>query len=113
LVINRQHPGFFAPPVIVTPAALSAPAQAPRPKVQAKLSYKDQRRLEELDKRLAALPGEIAALEGKLDDAGLYARDPKGFERVMSSLTARREELEAAELEWLELEEKKDALAGG
>jgi ABC transport system ATP-binding/permease protein len=110
---NRQHPGFFAPPVIVAPAAPSAPAQAPRPKVQAKLSYKDQRRLEELDRRLAALPGEIAALEGKLDDAGLYARDPKGFERVMASLTARREELEAAELEWLELEEKKDALAGG
>ena len=59
------------------------------------------------------LSDEIVALEARLEDAGLYARDPKGFDAIMHRLTAARAELAAAEEEWLELEERREALAKG
>ena len=58
------------------------------------------------------LAAEIAAHEKTLEDASLYARDPKGFDRVMQAIGAARSGLAAAETEWLELEEKREALAG-
>ena len=108
-----QNPGFFdaseaRPATSVRGGAASEPVR----RAAAKLSYKDQRRLEELEALTARLPHEIAAEERRLEDPGLYARDPAGFDRLMKGLDARRAELEAAELEWLELAEKKEALAG-
>jgi ATP-binding cassette subfamily F protein uup len=110
-----QNPGFFdgvrgraiqPKAAAARPAAAAAPARAP-----AKLSYKDQRRLEELDKAMPRLSDEIVALEAQLEDAGLYARDPKRFDAIMKRVTAARLELGAAEEEWLGLEEKREALA--
>ena len=110
---RRQNPDFFASPEAARPAASTRPAPAAEPRrAAAKLSYKDQRRLEELEALTARLPGEIAAEERRLEDPGLYARDPAGFDRLMKALDARRAQLETAELEWLELAEKKEALAG-
>ena len=112
---TRQNPDFFDPPRIVAPrrpgadAAVDAARAAPRPAV--KLSYKDQRRLEELDSLMPRLQAEIAAGERALEDAGLYARDPKGFDRIMTALDTARRTLAAAEEEWLSLEEKREALA--
>ena len=102
---TRQNPGFFAPPAAAAPKAVAAPP-APK-KAPAKLSYKDQRRLEELDRLIHDLPGEIARLEERLHDPDLYARDPAGFDRIMKASTAARETLAAMEEEWLELEEKR------
>jgi ATP-binding cassette subfamily F protein uup len=111
----RQNPGFFTEPSRTVAAApekkAPAPAEAPRPKA-AKLSYKDQRRLEELEALVARLPGEIAAQEERLHDPGLYARDPAGFDKLMKSLDAARATLAAAEDEWMALEEKREALGG-
>ena len=45
-------------------------------------------------------------------DPDLYARDPKAFDAAMKAAEKARAELESAEMEWLELEEKKAALAG-
>ena len=75
-----------------------------------KLSFKDQHRLETLDKLMPKLTGEIAAFEKRLEDTGLYARDPAGFDRIMKSLDTARATLAAAEDEWLALEEKREAL---
>jgi ATP-binding cassette subfamily F protein uup len=109
-----QNPGFFAPPVIKTPARPQAAAAPPRPAAKpGKLSYKDQRRLEELEKLTAELPGKIAALEAGLADPALYARDPAGFDRLSRALEAARVQLEAAEEEWLALEEQREALESG
>jgi ABC transport system ATP-binding/permease protein len=105
-----QNPGFFA---AAAPAAVARPEgpRTPDPvRRVAKLSYKDQRRLEELEGIVARLPTEITALEGKLDDPDLYARDPRGFDRLMGQLDAARATLVKAEAEWFELEEKKAAL---
>jgi len=113
----NQNPGFFdrargretpAKPAPATKPAAPASARPP-----AKLSYKDQRRLEELDKAMPRLSDEIVTLDARLEDAGLYARDPKTFDAIMHRVTAARAELGAAEEEWLTLEEKREALTKG
>ncbi len=109
-----QNPGFFAFQT-ETPAKPSSPratAAPPAPKKATKLSFKDQHRLGELETLTAKLPGDIAALEKGLEDPGLYARDPGGFDKIMKELDRLRAQLSAGEDEWLALEEKREALAG-
>ena len=113
---TAQNPGFFdtvrAPAVAPKPAP--RPAAAPStPSTPVKLTYKDQRKLEELDKAMPRLSDEIVTLESRLEDSGLYARDRKTFDAVMHRLTAARAELARAEEDWLELEERREALAKG
>ncbi|MDO8408960.1 MAG: ABC transporter C-terminal domain-containing protein, partial [Phenylobacterium sp.] len=90
----------------------AAAAAAPAAKA-AKLSYKEQRRLAELTGLVADLPGKISLLESQLADPALYARDPGAFDRFGQALAAARQKLEAAEMEWLELEERREALEAG
>ncbi|WP_369060855.1 ABC-F family ATP-binding cassette domain-containing protein [Caulobacter sp. 73W] len=108
----RQNPGFFDRPSAPT-APKAAPAARAEPKKSVKLSYKDQRRLEELEALVAKLPGDIALLDEKLSDPNLYTRDPVLFDKTMKAADAARAQLAAAEEEWLELEEKREALAAG
>src|SRR5690606_11946736 len=84
----------------------------PPKKPAAKLSYKDARRLEELEGLLARLPDEIARHDAALSDPDLYSRDPAAFDRSMRAAEKARTDLAAAEEEWLELEAKREALAG-
>jgi ATP-binding cassette subfamily F protein uup len=111
----RQNPDFFD--AVRAPAATSAPskpaASPPLSRAPSKLTYKDQRRLEELDKAMPRLSDEIVTLEARLDDASLYARDRTTFDAAMHRLTAARTELANAEEEWLGLEERREALAKG
>ncbi|MGV3578285.1 ABC-F family ATP-binding cassette domain-containing protein [Brevundimonas sp.] len=111
-----QNPDFLKPKV-ATPtaskhAAVAAPAPPPPPGKPGKLSFKDQHRLKELDALIASLPGDIAGHQKRLDDVNFYSRDPSGFVSTMKALEAAQEKLNAAEMEWLELEEKREALAG-
>ena len=109
----RQNPGFFDQ-VRSPPPAAAKPTKAPPPaRVAAKLSYKDQRRLEALETSMPRLTDEIAALEARLADAGLYARNRAGFDAAMQRLDATRAELASSEEEWLALEERREALAKG
>ncbi|WP_292070729.1 ABC-F family ATP-binding cassette domain-containing protein [Brevundimonas sp. UBA7534] len=120
----RQNPGFLAAPPSPRGGGSSRsdgagaagrssadPSPAP-PRKTAKLSYKDARRLEELEKLLETLPATIARHDATLADPDLYARDPKAFDVAMKAAEKARTDLESAEMEWLELEEKKAALAG-
>ncbi|PZQ53493.1 MAG: elongation factor 3 [Phenylobacterium zucineum] len=110
-----QNPGFFgAPPKIEPPKAAPKPAPAPAaPKAAAKLSYKEQRRLAELETLIADLPGKMATLEAALADPALYGRDPTAFDRFGRALAAAKDQLSAAEEEWLELEARREALEAG
>ena len=94
-------------------AAARKAAQAPPPKPAGKLTYKDQRRLAELETLIAEGPGKVAALEPSLADPGLYGRDPAGFDRLTRALAAKQAEVAAAEEEWLALEERREALESG
>jgi ATP-binding cassette subfamily F protein uup len=110
-----QNPGFFgrvAPPPTPAPKTAPAPPRA-EPARATKLSYKDQRRLSELETLIGELPGKMGALEASLGDPGLYARDPAGFDRISRSLDAARAQLAAAEEEWLALEERREAIEAG
>ncbi|QCQ98173.1 ABC-F family ATP-binding cassette domain-containing protein [Brevundimonas sp. SGAir0440] len=115
----RQNPGFLQPGATPRPQdkaaaqrAAAAPPPVVAPKKTAKLSFKDAHRLKELEALIDALPATIAKHDATLADPGLYARDPKAFDAAMKAAEKARAELESAELEWLELEEKKAALAG-
>ena len=113
-----QNPGFFeglgpsaegrspAPPVAATPRPS---ALGPRP--PSKLTYRDARRLEELDALMASLAADIARLERSMADAGFYARDPAGFTATLKAIDTARARLLASEEEWLALEEKREGLA--
>jgi ATP-binding cassette subfamily F protein uup len=109
---TSQNPGFFAPaqPPVAKSVKAAAPPALPPPKRAAKLSFKDEHRLQALETLTPRLATEIAALETRLADPGLYGRDRKAFDAAMTSLTALRAQLAAAEDEWLLLEEKREAL---
>jgi ATP-binding cassette subfamily F protein uup len=73
-----------------------------------KLSYKEQRALEEAQRSIDALSAEISALEAALEDPELFSADPAGFNAKLARLGAAREALEEAEMAWLELEVLKE-----
>ena len=104
-----QNPGFFEDRNPGGAKAVQAAKPEPK-KAAAKLTYKDQRRLEELDALVHRLPGEIARLEAALADPALYSRDPAGFDKIMKAGEKARADLSAAEDEWLALEEKRESL---
>jgi len=121
----REYPGGFSDAVRQAgglPAArgkLAAAAEKTKararpatPRPAAKLSYKEQRELEGLPKAIERLEGEVSSLEAQLADPGFYGRDPEGFTQAGKKLEALQEELAAAEERWLELEEKRERLAG-
>jgi len=107
----EQNPGFLQ---LDEPAPRKAPqpAAARAKTAPSKLSYKDARRLAELESRLNALPAEINRLETLLADPNLYQRAPARFAEVTAALDAARAELMAIEVEWLELETLRESLAG-
>ena len=105
----RQNPGFFEDRSMTAmrqARAASAEAKA-APAPRAKLSYKDQRRLEEAEREMAELPAAIVALEARLADPALYSKDPQGFARVSAELDSTRAKLDLAEADWLEIEARR------
>ncbi len=77
-----------------------------------KLSYKQQRRLDELPAEMDRLTAEIAKLEEFLGQPDLYSKEPKKFAQATQLLTEKQQKLAAGEEEWLELEELREALGG-
>ena len=109
----REYPDFFsrkAPPSpSKTPTESAAAPVAKRP--APKLSFKDQRRLDEAAGEMERLPAQIADLEQRLTDQALYTRDPKRFEALTRELDEIRQRLLKAEEDWLAIEERREALA--
>ncbi|PTQ12638.1 elongation factor 3 [Sphingomonas oleivorans] len=90
-----------------------APAKAPAPapaRARTKLSYKDQRELDNLPKEIETIEAAIARDEARLADPDLYAKDPARFDALMRAVEAARARKEEAELRWLELAEMAEAL---
>ena len=87
-----------------TPAAAKlAPAEAvPAPAAvkPRKLSYKEQRELDELPKRIEALEAEQVALATLLADADAYTRDPKGVATAQARVASIDDELLVAMERW-------------
>ncbi|MEL7127947.1 MAG: ABC-F family ATP-binding cassette domain-containing protein [Pseudomonadota bacterium] len=79
-------------------------------KVPSKLTFKDTHRLKELETLMPQLLEEVSSLETKLADPDLYTSDPAAFQSASERLAAAKEELDTAELDWLTLEEKREAI---
>jgi len=101
------------------PAKTVAAPVAARPKVEAaprvttkRMTFKDRHALETLPARIAALETKVAKLTAVLDDPDLYRRNPARFAETTASLEATRNELAAAEEQWLELEMRREELEG-
>ncbi|MEO0548947.1 MAG: ABC-F family ATP-binding cassette domain-containing protein [Pseudomonadota bacterium] len=93
------------------PKAKAAP-KPDAPKKAAKLSFKDQHRLKEVEAAMPRLSAEIERLEQALSDPNLFTDDPDGFNKINQQLEQARSDLEQAEEDWMEIEAKKEALAG-
>ena len=76
-----------------------------------KLGYNDQRALAALPGQIEALDAEIAEIENALADPDLYRRDPEMHRNLGERLTAAIDEKSAAEDRWLELAARAEALA--
>jgi ATP-binding cassette subfamily F protein uup len=95
----------------VTKAASAPKPAASAPRVQTKLTYKDQRDYDLLPDRIHALEAQITRDEEALHDPDLYARDPARFAALTKAIEKARAERDAAEHRWLELAERVEALA--
>tara|TARA_A100001391_G_scaffold7621_2_gene4766 strand:+ start:19275 stop:21086 length:1812 start_codon:yes stop_codon:yes gene_type:complete len=95
-----------APAKKTTDTAAPPPPPPPLAPPSGKLSYKDQRDYELLPKRIEELERLIANGEAALGDPELYSRDPEKFERISKSLALARDEMDEAEMRWLELAEQ-------
>ncbi len=76
-----------------------------------KLSFKDQHDLDKLPQTIASLEQAIAKTEQQLADPALYGQFPARFASLTAELTDLRTKLESAEMRWLEVAEKAEALA--
>jgi ATP-binding cassette subfamily F protein uup len=76
------------------------------------MSFKDQHALTTLPKTIAALQAEVATLQTRLDDPQLYTRDRAAFEKLTVALGDLQHRIAAAEEQWLELEIRREELAG-
>ncbi len=87
------------------PKAASKTSAQPRPAARSEgLSFTQRHRLDALPAEIDRLAAEIGKLEELLADPGLYARDPGRFDKATKALAERQGRLDAAEIEWLELE---------
>ncbi|HEX9965058.1 MAG TPA: ATP-binding cassette domain-containing protein [Allosphingosinicella sp.] len=98
-------------PAAAKASASAKPAPA-APRVQIKLTYKDQRDFDLLPDRIHALEAQIARAEETLSDPDLYRRDPSRFAASSAAIEKARTERDAAEERWLELAEKVETLQG-
>jgi ABC transport system ATP-binding/permease protein len=94
-------------------ASLPADAKGGASGGKRRLSFNDKYALENLPKRMVALNKEIALLQAKLADPGLYSRDAKAFADATAALGAAQTELAQSEEKWLELEILREEIEGG
>jgi ATP-binding cassette subfamily F protein uup len=110
-----QRPAASAAALRTAPERAPPPAPrgaSPVPARPRRMSYSDQRALEMLPERIAALQARIEALNGELADSDFYARDPQRFAAKTAALATTHNELTAAEEQWLTLEIRREEIEG-
>jgi ATP-binding cassette subfamily F protein uup len=110
-----QLPKTAEPRNSPSPKGKQGSAVAPRPRAerqasQRRLSFHEQHALKVLPGEIASLESEIAALQERLADAGLYARDPDAFAATSAKLRDCEAALSQAEERWLQLAVLQDEL---
>jgi ATP-binding cassette subfamily F protein uup len=93
-------------------ARAASPGKDPPPRRAGRMNFNDQRALERLPARIASLEAQAAALSAVLADPDLYVRDRDGFGVTTAALARVRDELAAAEEQWLGLEMLRELIEG-
>ncbi|MEL0082471.1 MAG: ATP-binding cassette domain-containing protein [Gammaproteobacteria bacterium] len=104
----RQRPTPTSP-VAVT-AGASSPAEKSAPK-KVKLSYKEQRELDQLPEKIAELEKAIAALHQEMAEPEFFKQPAEEIQADQAALAQHERDLEIAFQRWETLEEKQDQLA--
>jgi ATP-binding cassette subfamily F protein uup len=112
MLAQRSGAATASPPMVER-----QPRTAPRAKAGAatssrRMSYNDHRALEILPSRITSLQARIEVLTSALADPDLYARDAAQFNNTTFALAAARDELIAAEEQWLSLEMLREEIEG-
>jgi ATP-binding cassette subfamily F protein uup len=94
----------------VTASAEIARAATP---AKRRLSFHEKHALETLPQEIALLQASVTALQRRLADPDLYARDRKAFEETSANLATEQSKLAAAEEKWLTLEILREEIEGG
>ena len=110
----RQRPAGGAARFDATGGAEAKPEQKvgagdaakAKPIERKKLSFKEQRELEQLPDRIAALEAEQASLQGRLADPGFYQGPADEVRQLQARLTAVDAEIDAGMIRWETLETK-------
>ena len=114
----EEYPGGYStyldqrtrvPPIVFTKRQ-DMKKETPKKKMSkkaGKLSYKDQRELDDLPGRMEIMQGQIDALTSELSISNLFQRDRKRYDIVSLELEKNVKDLKLAEQRWLELEERK------
>ncbi|MCT4683978.1 MAG: ABC transporter ATP-binding protein, partial [Roseicyclus sp.] len=98
--------GAAAAPAAVKKAKPAVEAKPKAAPAKSGLSFTEAHRLKELPEVIARLEAEIGKLADLLSDAELFTREPAKFAKATEALAERQARLEAAEEEWLTLEDK-------
>ena len=77
-----------------------------------KLSYKHKFRLEKIPEEMAATEAQILKIQTQLAAPDFFTKDVDGFSAAIEALEKAQANLEAIEMEWLELEELREASEG-
>ena len=111
MVAQRGH-GVRAKEIAPPPpsAKRAAPPGAPAATARPRMTFKDQHALKTLPGRMTELTARVAALEARLADPKLFARDQAAFQAAAAELGQTRAALAAAEEQWLELEIRRENL---
>ena len=88
------------------PSASRAPATSSRP-ARVRLSFKEQRELDELPGRIERLESEVRDIEGRLASPAFYTRAAAEVKAVVDRLRQAQQELQDAYTRWDELESKR------
>ena len=91
--------------VAITPDWVPAPRAAPAPAARRKLSYKEQRELEQLPARIEQLEQEQRELTQRLADPALYREQAQQVASMRARFDAIELELGAALQRWQDLED--------
>ncbi len=100
----RQRPAAPATVPAAAKAPPPAPAPAPAPETRRKLSYKDQRELEQLPAHIEQLEADIAARGEAMNDPAFFQQDSAAIVKANEALAKLQQELETAYARWAELD---------
>jgi ATP-binding cassette subfamily F protein uup len=99
--LRQRPPGQPAAPAAATSAAR---IETPRTKTKPKLSFKDQRTLEQLPARIEQLETEIAARTAAMNDSAFFQQDSSAIVQANQTLIALQADLDTAYAQWAELD---------